>query len=161
QAPVGVRRQMSGHAFHRFAAALNRYLQSASDLPAEIRELTLAESVEAGGDSQTRAQLVDALRERARSGGGRGEPSLAALAEIIHDTSFIHAVRLLHMEQFALAFDTADTLTRLKPILKGHRYERFADVFVRDQMAAAQALKTVQDTMDRDQLELSAKLLLE
>jgi hypothetical protein len=40
QAPLGVRRQMNGQAFSRFAAALNRYLHSADDLPAEVRETT-------------------------------------------------------------------------------------------------------------------------
>jgi tetratricopeptide (TPR) repeat protein len=91
----------------------------------------------------------------------QGEPSPAALAELIHDTSFIHAVRLLHMEQFALAVDTAETQARLKPILNGHRYELFAGVFVRDQMAAAEALRTLQQTMDRDQLELPANTMLD
>jgi tetratricopeptide (TPR) repeat protein len=95
------------------------------------------------------------------SGGDRGEPSPAALADIIHDTSFIHAVRLLDMEQLVLAIDTAETQARLKPILKGHWYEPFAGVFVCDQLAAARSLEIVQDTMDRDHLELSAGLLLE
>jgi tetratricopeptide (TPR) repeat protein len=161
QAPLGVRRQMSGQAFSRFAVALNRYLQSATDLPADVREPADDGPEEFGDDLARRAKLIAALRDPAVSGGDRGEPSPAALADLIHDTSFIHAVRLLHMEQFALAVDTAETQIRLKPILKGHRYELFAGVFVRDQMAAAEALRTLQQTMDRDQLELPANTMLD
>src|SRR5262249_17985232 len=115
QAPLGVRRQMSGQAFNRFSVALNRYLQSAADLPADVGAPADDGPEEFGDDLAGRAKLVGALRERAASGGDRGEPSPAALAELIHDTSFVHAVRLLQMEQFALAVDTAETQARLQP----------------------------------------------
>src|SRR5262249_11510734 len=63
--------------------------------------------------------------------------------------------------QFALAVDTAETQARLKPILKGHRYALFSSVFVRDQVAAALFLKTLQEKIDANQLELPANLMLD
>src|SRR5262249_27523320 len=145
----------------RFAAALNRYLQSAADLPADIRDLAPTNPAEFGDDLDSRAMLIAALRDPELSGSNWGEPSPAALADLIHDTSFVHAVRLLHMEQFVLAVDTAETQKRLKPILKGHRYALFSSVFVRDQVAAVLFLKNLQEKIDSNQLELPANLMLD
>lgn len=160
-AALGIQRQMSIQAVTRFSAMLRDYLRSNDEVPEEVRKLADESVGNLQSEMETRARIVAALRQASSVGRDVGEPSHAVVAQVIQEISFVQACRLLYLEKFSLSVDTTRTLAALRPILKGHRYEGFAEVHVWDHPTAYKSLVALYGSLNREQLELAASPMLE
>lgn len=142
-ADLGPLRHAAESAPASFSTSLRLRLGSRDYIPESARKLLSDRSANVGFDMKTRAELVQALTEAGSLGKDTGEPSLAALATLIREASFVQAWRLLSFQSMSLGVDVTDTRAAVKPIVKGHPFESFIDVHVSDQVAAARAMGNV------------------
>ncbi len=140
----------------RFTAALRRAIPLIADVPAEIGK---AEGKLSDGDlasvMQGRANLVAALRTAGRMEQDAGEPSLAALAQLVQEISFLNSWHLLQYWQFAMGLpvESRATLEAVRPVVQGHPYELFIEALGLDSAAATKSLQKLSQSFALPQLD--------
>jgi len=75
------------------------------------------------------SEIVAGLREATVAGRDAGEPSVAALGEIIFEEQFVQAANYLDVAMNATESSHADEVAALLPSVKGHRYERYIESY--------------------------------
>ncbi len=161
ESPLEIQRQMAGQALTQFSSTLRDWLESSDDIPEDVRKLRNEPADDLKSEMEARAQLIAALQNSASIGRDVGEPSYAALAHLIQETSLVQACRLLFVEKYCLGVDTSETLAAVKPVLKGHRYESFVDLHAWDQRLSYRSFVSLYESLDREQLELGANHMLD
>lgn len=140
---LDVLRQVAVSAPDNFSLSLRLRLESTDYISDVARRLISDRSQNPAVDMKTRADLVQLLTEAGRLGKDAGEPSLAALATIIRETGFVHAWRLVSFLASSPRADVAETMARIRPIVKGHPFEAFIDVQLGDYDAAVKTWRSV------------------
>ncbi len=88
-----------------------------------------------------------------------GEPSWAALAQLIQEVSFIHVWRRAYFERQALSVPTEDFLTVAAPLIADHPLRPFLETFAWDVVKRREAMAQVAQ-LTPDGLELHAGRIL-
>jgi hypothetical protein len=151
-------------ALKSFPTSLYHRLAEVPGLPEEAAKLCAAEREhdgkrDAANEMANRVKLV-ALLDRAAVEADRAEPSLAVLAALIRETSFVHARQMVDFQLYNVG-PTEDIFAALSPLLDGHPYQKYVEALTYDSEASVASLQLQAETIDTRELELTeAKMLL-
>jgi len=142
---VGLGQVAIPQSMQRLSSRLYVLLPAVPSLPKSVLRL-----IESGGNADPnkedgepvfRVKLMKAMRTVGLFGTDRDEPSLAVLAELIQDVTFVQSVRLLRMQRDLLGVETRDTIEALEPINAGHPLAAYLRTFMRDTKQRTAATK--------------------
>jgi tetratricopeptide (TPR) repeat protein len=155
---LGVRRMVTEGGFDAMWPDIYQRLSEVPDLPHAALKIANAESKTNGGnplrEHKQRMEMMSHLNQAAGIHDTAG-PSWAALADILRDVSFVQTWRTLDVRATALGLSAADvdeTVLQLKPLVQGHRFERFIDSY---SSTSGASFNTLIRSLDRRTLDLS------
>ncbi|HEY2249650.1 MAG TPA: hypothetical protein VGH74_01270, partial [Planctomycetaceae bacterium] len=135
-APLGILRQFADGEIPAFSQYLRTGLPELEGGPEEVRRLLSQDAEDLAAEMKLRKNVVDALQDAGRLGRDVGEPSFAALGELVREVSFVHAFRLVNMQGGALGIDANPAIAALAPICDGHPAEQYLKCYLTEKGAA-------------------------
>jgi len=135
----------------RLASRLYVLLPVVPNLPKTVTKLIEAgrqvDSTEQDSELVLRVKLMKALRGGGWTGTDRDEPSLATLAELIQEVTFLQSIQALNLQRYIFASDSRNMMESLEPLNAGHPFAAYLKKFsmnTKDRLnVARQLLKTI------------------
>lgn len=151
---LGTKREGSNTGFRYLSKTLYDRIETVDDLPRDVKKLIAVQKKSDGDfadEIDNRMKLVRLLRTAGLK--DRSEPSLAVLAQMIQEVSFVHAVRLLAYERNSLSVNADDTLATVAPLAEGHPFADWLQSFSSNRRTVIAALKRLKLSIDRTEME--------
>ena len=161
---LGVRRMAIERGFDQMWPDVYSHLANIDDLPAAARKIADQESrqaigpdgIDSGHEHRSRMELIEVLELAGASERDHVELTWAVLADLLRDVTFQQVWRQLDLEANALVVNSDLTLAELRPLVVGHRLEKFILSFTSDPNRVAELLTQLNQSMDVSLLELPA-----
>jgi hypothetical protein len=99
-------------------------------------------------ETEFREQLMTDLKAETASGRDTGEPSLAALSRMIHESQVAQAMRRLNLEGFMWGWSSDRRADRYHLVFGHHPYSAFVDCQSSDKIVAEKAIQTLVHAVD-------------
>ena len=153
----GIRRAATASLTNGTWDAAYRRLEQVPNLPSQIKEVAAQGSANTTHDDfeseiAARLDVIQAL-EKAENIKNCPGPSCQMLAQMLRDASVVQIYRRLQFDTISLATEGDDVLRAYRPLIDGHRHEKYLDSFCSDQKRAIESLKKYFDTVDPDALD--------
>jgi len=143
---LGIQRLVSSLGYQATWHQIYSRIAKLDSLPSEARQIADAAAKNAADNQtlefRTRMQLIDALRKSKRNPQNRNSFEWDGLAEMLHDESIIEAWRKLEFNATWLGQSTDEILGQVRPLLKGHRFEKFFDTYRSDPLPNREECET-------------------
>ena len=125
-----------------------------------MRRLLSQDVQDLAAEMTLRKSVVDALQDVGRLGRDVGEPSFAALGELVREVSFVHAFRLVNMQRGALGIDANPAIAALAPICEGHPAEQYLKCYLSEKGSAGIAHEALMSRQQGAEMPLSSAPIL-
>ena len=96
--------------------------------------------------SNARIQLIRGLRAAGSEENDDGEPSLSALAAIVEDLTFLHAMVRINVDGDLLDVPVEDLINEARPLVEGHPFRAFIDAQSKNMERRREAVKVIGET---------------
>lgn len=156
---IGPMNMVTSQSFDKFSKILRSRLPDVYKFPEPLtKRLRESKAYENGADNafedemDLRDKLMADLKAETVSGRDTGEPSLAALAQIIDESQVAQAMRRLQLEGFIWGWNTDDRADRYRQVFGHHPYSAYADCLSSDKSVAEKAIQTLVHSIDSSEL---------